>query len=182
MNQNIWNTKSVYSNIFVFFFVCLFCWYCRTIDEQVSKFVISHFFKNWQHCEAEQIWNTHRPHTAVRNLRIPRLRKLKLLMNKLWAYFSLQSLSLFSKAGNFQHSVCNDLIYRYGKWTHGTFEKMGIPGPKPIMYLGTLSQFDKVCTFFSCFTLFWVSLSLQLNTQCTAIRETNCIWASHVSL
>lgn len=36
------------------------------------------------------------------------------------------------------------LFVVYGKWTHGTFEKMGIPGPKPIMYLGTVSQFGKV--------------------------------------
>lgn len=40
------------------------------------------------------------------------------------------------------------LICRYGKWTHGTFEKLGIPGPKPVMYFGTLSQFSKVCTIF----------------------------------
>lgn len=56
-------------------------------------------------------------------------------------------LSLFAIVDNFLQTVCNDLIYRYGKWTHGTFEKLGIPGPKPTMYFGTVSQFGEVYTF-----------------------------------
>ncbi|XP_035491934.2 cytochrome P450 3A40-like isoform X2 [Scophthalmus maximus] len=33
---------------------------------------------------------------------------------------------------------------QYGSWTHGVHEKMGIPGPKPRMYLGSINRFNKV--------------------------------------
>ncbi|XP_035516593.1 cytochrome P450 3A30-like [Morone saxatilis] len=32
----------------------------------------------------------------------------------------------------------------YGNWTYRTFEKLGIPGPKPVMYWGTLSRQNPV--------------------------------------
>nr|QQL94722.1 cytochrome P450 3a40 [Lateolabrax maculatus] len=38
--------------------------------------------------------------------------------------------------------VC--IFVMYGKWTHGIFEKLGIPGPKPVMYLGTVGRHNKV--------------------------------------
>ncbi|KAK7929375.1 hypothetical protein WMY93_005770 [Mugilogobius chulae] len=41
------------------------------------------------------------------------------------------------------HSVVRTLR-RYGSWTHGVFEKMGIPGPKPLLYMGTLTKTNKV--------------------------------------
>lgn len=40
---------------------------------------------------------------------------------------------------------CFSVLCRYGKWTHGIFEKLGIPGPKPVMYLGTVGRHNKVC-------------------------------------
>ncbi|XP_058496287.1 cytochrome P450 3A40-like [Solea solea] len=36
------------------------------------------------------------------------------------------------------------LFVMYGKWSHGVFEKMGIPGPKPLMYLGSVCQHNNV--------------------------------------
>ncbi|AWP05281.1 putative cytochrome P450 3A30-like isoform 2 [Scophthalmus maximus] len=36
------------------------------------------------------------------------------------------------------------LFVAYGSWTHGVHEKMGIPGPKPRMYLGSINRFNKV--------------------------------------
>lgn len=36
------------------------------------------------------------------------------------------------------------LFVTYGSWTHGVFEKMGIPGPKPILYMGTVTKTNKV--------------------------------------
>ncbi|KAK5926336.1 hypothetical protein CgunFtcFv8_021919 [Champsocephalus gunnari] len=33
---------------------------------------------------------------------------------------------------------------RYGKWTHGIFEKLGIPGPKPYTYWGTVGRYHSV--------------------------------------
>uniref|UniRef100_A0A3Q4AK07 unspecific monooxygenase n=1 Tax=Mola mola TaxID=94237 RepID=A0A3Q4AK07_MOLML len=39
-------------------------------------------------------------------------------------------------------SIC--LFAVYGNWTYGIFEKMGIPGPKPVMYFGTLGRHNKV--------------------------------------
>ncbi|KAM9314864.1 cytochrome P450 3A27-like [Pholidichthys leucotaenia] len=38
--------------------------------------------------------------------------------------------------------VC--LVVMYGRWTFGVFEKMGVPGPKPILYWGTLSRHNSV--------------------------------------
>ena len=35
-------------------------------------------------------------------------------------------------------------LYRYGRRTHGIFEKLGIPGPKPLMYLGTVGRLNPV--------------------------------------
>uniref|UniRef100_A0A3B4B7N2 unspecific monooxygenase n=1 Tax=Periophthalmus magnuspinnatus TaxID=409849 RepID=A0A3B4B7N2_9GOBI len=32
------------------------------------------------------------------------------------------------------------LFVLYGSWTHGVFEKMGIPGPRPVLYMGTLTK------------------------------------------
>lgn len=34
---------------------------------------------------------------------------------------------------------------RYGKATHGIFEKLGIPGSKPVMYFGTVGKHNRVC-------------------------------------
>lgn len=36
------------------------------------------------------------------------------------------------------------LFVAYGSWTHGVFEKMGIPGPKPMLYFGTVTKTNKV--------------------------------------
>lgn len=36
------------------------------------------------------------------------------------------------------------LFVVYGYWTYGVFEKMGIPGPKPILYFGTVTKTNKV--------------------------------------
>uniref|UniRef100_A0A8P4G5Z6 unspecific monooxygenase n=1 Tax=Dicentrarchus labrax TaxID=13489 RepID=A0A8P4G5Z6_DICLA len=33
------------------------------------------------------------------------------------------------------------IFVMYGNWTYRTFEKLGIPGPKPVMYWGTLGSF-----------------------------------------
>lgn len=33
---------------------------------------------------------------------------------------------------------------RYGKQTHGIFEKLGIPGPRPKMYVGTVGKYSNV--------------------------------------
>uniref|UniRef100_A0A7N6AKW1 unspecific monooxygenase n=1 Tax=Anabas testudineus TaxID=64144 RepID=A0A7N6AKW1_ANATE len=38
--------------------------------------------------------------------------------------------------------VCLFVIYGY--WTYGVFEKLGIPGPKPVMYWGTVARYNKV--------------------------------------
>nr|XP_046234586.1 cytochrome P450 3A27-like [Scatophagus argus] len=32
----------------------------------------------------------------------------------------------------------------YGNWTYGIFEKLGIPGPKPVMYFGTVGKHNPV--------------------------------------
>ncbi|XP_041838220.1 cytochrome P450 3A30-like [Melanotaenia boesemani] len=32
----------------------------------------------------------------------------------------------------------------YGHWTYGVFEKLGIPGPKPVPYFGTIGRYNKV--------------------------------------
>ncbi|XP_047222225.1 cytochrome P450 3A30-like isoform X1 [Girardinichthys multiradiatus] len=32
----------------------------------------------------------------------------------------------------------------YGHWTFGVFEKLGIPGPKPMMYWGTVNRYNQV--------------------------------------
>lgn len=37
-------------------------------------------------------------------------------------------------------------LCRYGKRTHGIFEKLGIPGSKPVLYFGTAGQHDRVRT------------------------------------
>ncbi|XP_071770534.1 cytochrome P450 3A30-like [Centroberyx gerrardi] len=36
------------------------------------------------------------------------------------------------------------LFIMYGYWTYGIFEKLGIPGPKPRMYWGTVGSLDQV--------------------------------------
>lgn len=46
-------------------------------------------------------------------------------------------------------SVCVDTslsvsLYRYGTRTHGIFKKQGIPGPKPLPFLGTVLNYYKV--------------------------------------
>ncbi|MEQ2313150.1 hypothetical protein AMECASPLE_038612, partial [Ameca splendens] len=35
------------------------------------------------------------------------------------------------------------LLCRYGHWTFGVFEKLGIPGPKPMMYWGTVNRYNQ---------------------------------------
>uniref|UniRef100_A0AAQ4S9R8 unspecific monooxygenase n=1 Tax=Gasterosteus aculeatus aculeatus TaxID=481459 RepID=A0AAQ4S9R8_GASAC len=42
--------------------------------------------------------------------------------------------------------ICIFVIY--GNWTHGIFENLGIPGPKPYTYWGTIGRHNKVCTYF----------------------------------
>ncbi|XP_078521135.1 cytochrome P450 3A5-like [Lissotriton helveticus] len=48
--------------------------------------------------------------------------------------------------------VCLSLLYLYGTWTHGLFKKLGIPGPKPLPFIGNflelrngILQFDMNC-------------------------------------
>nr|XP_019964488.1 PREDICTED: cytochrome P450 3A27-like [Paralichthys olivaceus] len=36
------------------------------------------------------------------------------------------------------------LFVKYGNWGYGVFEKMGIPGPKPKMYIGTVTRYNNV--------------------------------------
>ncbi|XP_051801040.1 zinc finger protein 224-like isoform X2 [Acanthochromis polyacanthus] len=36
------------------------------------------------------------------------------------------------------------LFIMYGQWTFGVFEKLGVPGPKPIMYMGTITKQNDV--------------------------------------
>ncbi|XP_019215668.1 cytochrome P450 3A40 isoform X1 [Oreochromis niloticus] len=36
------------------------------------------------------------------------------------------------------------IFVMYGHWTFGIFEKMGIPGPKPVMYWGTIARHNRV--------------------------------------
>uniref|UniRef100_A0A672ZJU1 unspecific monooxygenase n=1 Tax=Sphaeramia orbicularis TaxID=375764 RepID=A0A672ZJU1_9TELE len=36
------------------------------------------------------------------------------------------------------------LFVMYGYWTHGIFDKLGIPGPKPYIYFGTIARHDQV--------------------------------------
>nr|ABH05130.1 cytochrome P450 3A69 [Micropterus salmoides] len=36
------------------------------------------------------------------------------------------------------------IFVTYGCWTFGTFEKLGIPGPKPLMYFGTIGRHNPV--------------------------------------
>uniref|UniRef100_A0AAX7W6E7 unspecific monooxygenase n=1 Tax=Astatotilapia calliptera TaxID=8154 RepID=A0AAX7W6E7_ASTCA len=40
------------------------------------------------------------------------------------------------------------IFVMYGHWTFGIFEKMGIPGPKPVMYWGTIARHNRVCKSF----------------------------------
>ncbi|XP_036968051.1 cytochrome P450 3A30-like isoform X1 [Acanthopagrus latus] len=40
--------------------------------------------------------------------------------------------------------TCIGVFVMYGKGTHKTFEKLGIPGPKPIMYWGTVGRHSTV--------------------------------------
>uniref|UniRef100_A0A671DZS5 unspecific monooxygenase n=1 Tax=Rhinolophus ferrumequinum TaxID=59479 RepID=A0A671DZS5_RHIFE len=49
-------------------------------------------------------------------------------------------------------SLLSLLLYRYGTSTHGLFKKLGIPGPKPVPFFGTVLgyrkgvwDFDKKC-------------------------------------
>jgi hypothetical protein len=35
-------------------------------------------------------------------------------------------------------------MYRYGTHSHGLFKKLGIPGPKPLPFLGTILGYRKV--------------------------------------
>ncbi|KAM3624425.1 uncharacterized protein V6R79_023267 [Siganus canaliculatus] len=36
------------------------------------------------------------------------------------------------------------LFVLYGRWTHRTFDRLGIPGPKPVLYFGSICRFHKV--------------------------------------
>ncbi|XP_036968076.1 cytochrome P450 3A30-like isoform X1 [Acanthopagrus latus] len=40
--------------------------------------------------------------------------------------------------------TCISVFVMYGKWTYKTFEELGIPGPKPIMYWGTVGRHNVV--------------------------------------
>ncbi|XP_045076038.1 cytochrome P450 3A27-like [Coregonus clupeaformis] len=40
------------------------------------------------------------------------------------------------------------LIVVYGYWPYGVFTKMGIPGPKPLPYFGTMMEYKKGFTNF----------------------------------
>ncbi|XP_045569627.1 cytochrome P450 3A27-like [Salmo salar] len=40
------------------------------------------------------------------------------------------------------------LIVVYGYWPYGVFTKMGIPGPKPLLYFGTMMEYKKGFTNF----------------------------------
>lgn len=36
------------------------------------------------------------------------------------------------------------VLHRYAYWPYGTFKKMGIPGPKPVPFFGTMLAYRKV--------------------------------------
>lgn len=62
-------------------------------------------------------------------------------------YFGQQSFFL-SNIIPFDKQTCLTSVLnlcRYGKATHGIFEKLGIPGSKPLMYLGTVGKPNYVC-------------------------------------
>uniref|UniRef100_A0A8C2F458 Cytochrome P450 3A n=1 Tax=Cyprinus carpio TaxID=7962 RepID=A0A8C2F458_CYPCA len=35
------------------------------------------------------------------------------------------------------------LLFIYGSWPHGAFKKLGIPGPKPLPFFGTMLEYRK---------------------------------------
>ncbi|XP_052402970.1 cytochrome P450 3A27-like [Carassius gibelio] len=35
------------------------------------------------------------------------------------------------------------LLFIYGSWPHGVFKKLGIPGPKPLPFFGTMLEYRK---------------------------------------
>ncbi|KAM6156413.1 cytochrome P450 3A4-like [Erethizon dorsatum] len=81
-----------------------------------------------QPCEETQ-WRS-----AGASLRIQRRVLRKLIMDLIWS-FSMETwvflaLSLL-------------LLYLYGTYTHGHFKKLGIPGPKPLPFLGNLPSYHK---------------------------------------
>ena len=39
---------------------------------------------------------------------------------------------------------CLPLHFRYGTSSHGLFKKLGIPGPKPLPFVGTMLKYRKV--------------------------------------
>lgn len=51
----------------------------------------------------------------------------------------------------------NTLLCRYSYRPYGIFEKLGIPGPKPYIYLGTVGRHHKVCTSLLILLFIWVS-------------------------
>uniref|UniRef100_A0A672ZIU4 unspecific monooxygenase n=1 Tax=Sphaeramia orbicularis TaxID=375764 RepID=A0A672ZIU4_9TELE len=51
------------------------------------------------------------------------------------------------------------LFVMYGYWTHGIFDKLGIPGPKPYIYFGTIARHDQYvfCNLYSvCYQVYYM--------------------------
>lgn len=36
------------------------------------------------------------------------------------------------------------LFYRYAYWPYGVFKKMGVPGPSPVPFFGTMLEYRRV--------------------------------------
>uniref|UniRef100_A0A673JEJ6 Cytochrome P450 3A n=1 Tax=Sinocyclocheilus rhinocerous TaxID=307959 RepID=A0A673JEJ6_9TELE len=53
----------------------------------------------------------------------------------IFSHLSENSLSCYSYA--------SDVISRYGSWPHSFFKKLGIPGPKPLPFFGTMLEYRK---------------------------------------
>uniref|UniRef100_A0A8P4JYK4 unspecific monooxygenase n=1 Tax=Dicentrarchus labrax TaxID=13489 RepID=A0A8P4JYK4_DICLA len=54
------------------------------------------------------------------------------------------------------------IFVMYGNWTYRTFEKLGIPGPKPVMYWGTLGSLQNFLqnVFVSIFSMYELKLPM----------------------
>uniref|UniRef100_A0A4W6CPC9 unspecific monooxygenase n=1 Tax=Lates calcarifer TaxID=8187 RepID=A0A4W6CPC9_LATCA len=64
--------------------------------------------------------------------------------------------------------VC--IFVMYGYWTFGVFEKLGIPGPKPLMYWGTITRHNQV---------FLINLNFKINFRNKTVRIHTMIYGNN---